>query len=79
MNLTQLQALVLDIQTKSIAIQEAATNLKNFIDARQMEMTSVIAGAINPDVYVSLQTPTYQALLVALETASDQLGADAFH
>jgi hypothetical protein len=77
MTLSELQAIVLDIESKSKNILNASRELVAFITDVKQVINSAYGSTINVDDLVALQTPIYTAKLTALEQACDQLGTDA--
>lgn len=81
MNLSELRAIVLDVQTKAHTLNATTQNLRGFIDAVETMVgeSNSFAETINVDQFVAIQTPIYLELLRQIEIAADALGTDVFN
>lgn len=83
MTLAQLRTLVQDLVNKTDAVGVAQANLRAFLETITVGIApgpvSSVLDQADIDEIITAQTPLYNALLTALETATDALGTDAFH
>lgn len=73
MILSELQAIVLDIKTKTITVEQSSGHLMTFVDRIDTIVNSEYGPTINVDAFVAIQTPLYVALLNDLQNAVNAL------